>query len=45
MERFISKSALDIDDQSLDSVGYSEDEGEAVNFNKTDEPSLYDSDE
>ncbi len=40
MERFISKSALDIDEQFLDSEGISEDEG--VNFNKSDEPSLYD---
>jgi len=32
MERFISKSALDIDDQSLDSEVNSEDEGDNLNY-------------
>ncbi len=37
MERFISKSALDIDDQSLDPEVNSEDEGEKVNYNYDEE--------
>ncbi len=37
MERFISKSALDIDDQSHDSEGISDSEEETVNYNKDDE--------
>ncbi len=42
MERYISKSALDIDEQFHDSEVDSDYEEESVNFNKSDEPSLYD---
>ncbi len=41
MERYISKSALDIDEQFHDSEVDSDYE-EETNFNKSDEPSLYD---
>ncbi len=37
MERFISKSALDIDEQVLDSEVNSEDEGDTVNYNLNEE--------
>ncbi len=37
MERFISKSALDIDEQFLDSEVNSEDEEDTVNYNVNEE--------
>ncbi len=37
MERYISKSALDIDDQSHDSEGNSDCEEETVNYNTDEE--------
>ncbi len=37
MERFISKSALDIDEQFLGSEVNSEDEEESVNYNTNEE--------
>ncbi len=37
MERFISKSALDIDEQFQDSEGISDYEEETVNYNSNDE--------
>ncbi len=42
MERYISKSALDIDEQFQESDVISDIEEDTVNFNKSDEPSLYD---
>ncbi len=39
MERYISKSALDIDEQFLDSEGFSDSEEDKVNYNKDDEES------
>ncbi len=37
MERFISKSALDIDEQFLDSEGISDNEGDTNNYNHNEE--------